>query len=80
METVQVNNQKLYWDLVQGRIGECKLVPCGYVGNRTETYEGQFHPDDSWAIDLSTEEGMIVDSYLYTSEYEYKQDLKALKL
>lgn len=41
---------------------------------------GQLEPGvDSWAIDLYTLEDDLIDSCLYSSEYEYEQDVKILK-
>ena len=53
------------------------LKACGYVGNNVaEEYE-----DDTWAIDQLEEDGETVyQSFLYTSEYEYKQDCEILGL
>ena len=58
-----------------------RLRPCGYVGNRPFDFTGDFHEDDTWAIDQYDEDGeQIYESFLYTSEFEYEQDCKILGL
>lgn len=53
----------------------------GYIGNRPKGFIGDFHEDDTWAIDQWDEDKEVVyQSFLYTSEYEYKQDCEILGL
>lgn len=53
----------------------------GYIGNRPTDFKGEFHEDDTWAIDQYDEDGEIVyQSFLYTSQFEYEQDCKILGL
>ncbi len=53
----------------------------GYVGNRPKDYDGEFHEDDTWAIDQWDEDKeQVYQSFLYTSEYEYNQDCEILGL
>ena len=53
------------------------LKASGYVGNNI----GETNEDDTWAIDQWDEDKEVVyQSFLYTSEYEYKQDCEILGL
>lgn len=53
----------------------------GYVGNRPSDFEGDIHEDDTWAIAQYDTEGIVIyDSFLYSSESEYRQDLEILGL
>ena len=57
------------------------LVASGYVGNRPNDFEGDFHEDDTWAIDQWDEDKEVLyQSFLYSSEFEYKQDCEILNL
>lgn len=80
IEFNNINCFDLRSDLENSYIYDTYLVPKGYVGNAPVEIMGEEHEDDTWAIDLETTDGMVVDSYLYTSEFEYEQDLKTLKL
>jgi len=52
----------------------------GYVGNRPLVFEGE-HEDDTWAIDQYDEdEGQVINSFLYSSYFEYQQDCYFLGL
>jgi hypothetical protein len=52
----------------------------GYVGNKPFPFEGE-HEDDTWAIDQYDEDGdMVINSFLYVSEFEYLEDCKILGL
>lgn len=73
-----INNLDLRSDIENENIFGCNLYPQGYVGNRPSDFKGDFHEDDTWAIDCYTEDGMEVESYLYSSEFEYKEDLESL--
>ena len=74
----EINSLDLRTDLENDNISNCILIPQGYVGNRPSTFIGE-HEDDSWAIDVMGEEGECFTSYLYTSEFEYKEDVKLIK-
>ena len=50
----------------------------GYVGNRPLLHKEGHHEDDTWAVDVLTEDGNAFTSFLYTSEYEYQEDIKEL--
>lgn len=57
------------------------LKPCGYVGNRPADFIGEEHEDDTWAIDQYDDEcENVIESFLYTSVYEYLKDCKYLGL
>lgn len=75
----QINTFNLRSDLENDNIHDTLLVSKGYVGNRPTGFKGAFHEDDTWAIDYISN-GLMVDSYLYTSEKEYLEDLKLLGL
>lgn len=75
-----INNLHLRSDLENNNIFDCKLIPQGYVENRSEGFEGDTHEDGTWAIDCFTLDGGYVCSYLYVSELDYEQDLKLLNL
>lgn len=79
-KTNLLNNPNLRSDLKNNNIYDTYLVPQGYVGNRPSDFKEEYHEDDTWAIDAVTEDNLTVDSYLYVSEHEYKEDLKTLKL
>jgi len=50
----------------------------GYVGNRPLVFEGE-HEDDTWAIDQYDEDKeYVIESFLYTSRFEYEQDCAIL--
>ena len=72
-----LNSLDLRSDLEGNRINKCTLKFEGYVGNRPTDFEGEYHEDDTWAIDVEYK-GNVIESYLYTSEYEYEQDIKTL--
>ena len=76
----KLNNLDLRSDIENNNIYDTVLKSQGYVGNRPSDFEGENHEDDTWAIDCFTKDGFVVDSYLYTSEYEYNEDLKLLNL
>lgn len=80
IKIVNLNHFDLRGDLENNNIYDTKLVAQGYVGNRPNYFEGDFHEDDTWAIDCYTSDGMEVTSYLYVSEKEYKEDLEILTL
>lgn len=70
----RINHLELRSDFENENVGTTdRFIARGFIGNKISK-------DDTWAIDLETTDGMVVDSYLYTSEFEYKQDLKTLKL
>lgn len=49
----------------------------GYVGNNLKGGQG----DDTWAIDQYCEDGEVfIESYLYASEQEYREDCEILQL
>jgi|DEB0MinimDraft_12_1074336.scaffolds.fasta_scaffold05999_8 hypothetical protein len=50
----------------------------GYVGNRPLLHKSGHHEDDTWAIDVLTENGDAWMSFLYCSDYEYTEDVKRL--
>lgn len=75
----ELNSFNLRSDIENNNIYDCYLVPQGYVGNRPADCEEEFHEDDTWAIDCLTNDEMVVESYLYVSEYEYNQDVELLK-
>ncbi len=76
----KVNSLDLRSDLENNNIYGCDLVAEGYIGNRPSDFVGE-HEDDTWAIEVGIGEDDGGDiSYLYTSEYEYNQDLKTLGL
>jgi hypothetical protein len=54
----------------------------GYVGNRPSDFdEDEIHEDDTWAIEQYDEDGdMLIDYFLYVSEFEYLEDCKILGL
>lgn len=77
-----INNLDLRSDLENDNligVRLVRLIPQGYVGNRPSDFTGKHHEDDTWAIDCFDEDGMEVESYLYTSESEYNEDVKLLK-
>lgn len=74
----KLNSLDLRSDIENNNIYGTVLRSEGYVGNRPTNFEGE-HEDDTWAIDCITEEGLAVVSYIYTSEYEYNQDVELLK-
>lgn len=51
-----------------------QLKSCGFVGNKESN-------DKSWCIDCYDEDGeMVINSFLYTSKYEYLHDCNLLGL
>lgn len=68
-----INHLDLRSDIENANIYGTKLIPQGYVGNKLLHFE-----DASWAIDCYTDDCMEVESYLYSSEHEYNEDLKIL--
>jgi hypothetical protein len=54
----------------------------GYVGNNPEYFDlGYEGENDLWVIDQYDEDGEeFYQSFLYTSQFEYKQDCKILGL
>jgi hypothetical protein len=79
IEYDKINSLDLRSDIENNNIFACVLRAEGYVGNRPADCEDEFHEDDTWAIDCLTEDGMVVGSYLYSSEFEYDEDIKLLK-
>ena len=76
----KLNSLDLRSDLENDNIKGCVLRTEGYVGNRPKDFIGEEHEDDTWAIDCLTENGDVVVSYLYVSEYEYNQDVEVLSI
>ena len=75
-----LNSLDLRSDIENNNIFDAILRTSGYVGNRpSDLKDDEEHEDDTWAIDALTEDGMCVTAYLYTSEYEYEQDVDLLK-
>jgi hypothetical protein len=74
----KINSLDLRGDLENGNITDCVLKPEGYVGNRPTEFDGDLHEDDTWAIDCLLEDGTVINSYLYVSEFEYNQDVEIL--
>lgn len=79
IDVSEINSLALRSDLENNNIYGTVLRAEGYVGNAPEGQEGS-HEDDTWAIDCLTEDGFVVDSYLYTSELEYDEDVELLDL
>ena len=79
IKTDELHSLDLRNDLANNNIFACFLIPQGYIGNRPPNFVGE-HEDDTWGIDVLTEDGNCVTSYLYVSELEYDQDLKKLKI
>ena len=79
IEIDAINNLNLRSDLENNNIYLTTLIPQGYVGNRPNGYKEDFHEDDTWAIDCFKNSDVVVESYLYSSKYEYKQDLYMLE-
>lgn len=75
----ELNSLDLRSDIENNNIYDCILRTEGYVGNRPSDFEGEYHEDDTWAIDCFSQDGQIVGSYLYVSEFEYNQDVELLK-
>lgn len=75
IEHDRINNLELRSDLENDNIKSTdRFIARGFIGNKISK-------DDNWAIDVETEDGDLFESYyLYTSEFEYRQDLKTLKL
>lgn len=74
-----INSLNLRSDIENNNIYACILKTQGYVGNRPSECTDEFHEDDTWAIDVCTEDGLEVESYLYSSEFEYDQDVELLR-
>lgn len=77
-----LNNLDLRSDIENDNIGFSKeyvsaLSFEGYVGNRPKDCMEEHHEDDTWAIDLH-QDNDTVESYLYSSKYEYLQDVATL--
>ena len=66
-------NSYLRRDIKNKSIENCKINQTGYIGNRPEDCK-----DDSWALDVYTEDNFVKTCYLYTSEFEYKSDVDSL--
>lgn len=79
IELDKLNSSSLISDIKNNNILGCVLRTEGYVGNRPSNFKGEFHEDDTWAIDVIHEEGQCETSYLYVSEFEYDEDVKILK-
>lgn len=47
--------------------GFWRLDPCGYVGG------------GSYAIDILDHDGIVLNTFLYVSSFEYEQDLAGIK-
>lgn len=77
IEHDKLNSLDLRSDIENNNIFGGILVSSGYVGNRPEIFNGN-HPDDTWAIDLYVND-TTESAYLYTSEFEYNEDLEMLK-
>lgn len=78
LDHVELYNSDLRADLNSRKIKGNVLRTQGYVGNRPRDFKGDFHEDDTWAIDCLDEDGIPVTSYLYVSEYEYNQDVEKI--
>lgn len=64
-------------DIENNNLVGVTLVAGGYCGNRPTNWPvDKEHEDDTWAIDVA--DGQDGDSYLYTSELEYFEDLELL--
>jgi hypothetical protein len=71
-----INNSELRRAFEGDMVSFC-LEAEGYVGNKLT----DFHEDTTWAINLYCEDGIICrDSFIYSSEHEYKQDCELLGL
>lgn len=75
----KINSLDLRSDLENDNIAGHILQTEGYVGNRPSDCTDEFHEDDTWAIDLYDQDGNEITSYLYTSKYEYLEDVYLLK-
>lgn len=75
----KINSLDLRSDLENDMIIGGVLRAVGYIGNRPSSFVGDFHEDDTWAIDCNDEDGNPITSYLYVSEYEYNQDVKLIE-
>jgi hypothetical protein len=72
-------NIKLREDTEKGTIDNCIVVKSGYIGNRPKNCRDEFHEDNTWALDVYTEDNFILTCYLYTSEFEYNKDVEKLE-
>ena len=73
-----IYNSYLRDDIENANIYDTKLIPQGYIGNRPNDFKGDFHEDDTWAIDCFTNDGIEVTTYLYSSEFEYDNDVSMI--
>ena len=72
-------NLKLRAAIEDGTIDNCIIDKADYIGSRPEDCKDEFHEDDSWALDVYTEDNLIVTCYLYSSEFEYNKDVEKLE-
>lgn len=72
-------NLKLREAIEKGEIDNCIIVKAGYVGNRPADCKDEFHEDDTWALDIYTEDNFILTCYLYAGEFEYNKDIEKLE-
>lgn len=75
----KINSLDLRSDLENDNIVGHILQTEGYVGNRPSDCKDEHHEDDTWTIDLYDQDGNVITSYLYTSKYEYLEDVYLLK-
>lgn len=79
IEVDSLSNAELTKDILKEKseevLGEVKIVFSGYVGNRPSDFYGAYHEDDTWAIDIKTDENQELYSYLYTSNRDYINDV-----
>jgi hypothetical protein len=76
LQNTNFYNSNIKQDIQNKKIENCFLDPVGYIGNRPKDFKGDFHEDDAWAIDIYTiKERYPRTCYLYTSEFEYNEDL-----
>lgn len=79
IEYDKLNSFDLRSDIENNNIFDTILRTQGYVGNRPSDCTDEFHEDDTWAIDCFINDGADVTSYLYVSEFEYRQDVELIK-
>lgn len=75
-----INHLDLRTDIENLNIVNCRLKVVGYVGNRPANVLGSGHEGDKWAIECISEVGAETTSYIYTSKFEYNEDLKTLNV